>query len=93
MPNEEEIIPEVLDFNEQQLQHYPDESKVSEGGWLGPGIAKRFRTKGSRTSITGFLDLTSCAFSFFLLYAFFYADVDNFRGLFPEDSESIHILE
>ena len=42
--------------------------------------------------ITGFLYLMSCAFSFFLLYAFFYADVDNFQGLFAEDSELIHTL-
>ena len=82
----------MLDFDEQQLQHYPDESKVPKGGWLSPEIAKRFRTKGSRMLITGFLYLMSCAFSFFLLYAFFYADVDNFRGLFSEDSESIHTL-
>ena len=57
-----------------------------------PGMAKRFRTKGSRMLITGFLYLMSCAFSFFLFYAFFYADVDNIRGLFPEDSELIHTL-
>ena len=63
MPNVGEIIPEVLDFDEQQLQHYPDESKVPKGGWLGPGIAKRFRTKRSRMLITGFLYLMSCAFS------------------------------
>jgi hypothetical protein len=42
--------------------------------------------------ITAFLYFMSCAFSFFLLYAFFIADVDNLRGLFPEDSETIHTL-
>ena len=42
--------------------------------------------------ITAFLYLMSCAFSFFLLYAFFLADVDNFRGLFVDDEEKLHSL-
>ena len=62
------------------------------GGWLGPELAKRFRTKGARMLITAFLYLMSCAFSAFLMYAFFIADVDNFRGLFVESPEMIHSL-
>merc|ERR1719261_256928 len=34
----------------------------------------------------------SCAFSFFLLYAFFVADVDNLRGVVEEGDETVHTL-
>jgi len=55
-------------------------------GWLGPNLANRFRTRCARMLITAFFYFMSCAFSFFLLYAFFIADVDNLRGLFEDDS-------
>lgn len=53
-------------------------------GWLGKNIANRFRTRLARMLITAFIYLMGCAFSFFLLYAFFLAEVDNLRGLFDD---------
>jgi len=62
-------------------------------GWLGKTMANRFRIKFVRMLITAFLYLMGCAFSFFLLYAFFIADVDNFRGLFEgADADKVHVL-
>jgi len=46
----------------------------------------------NRFLITAFFYLMGCAFSFFLLYSFFMADVDNFRGLFNDSPETIHAL-
>jgi len=68
-----------------------DTSKPKHG-WLGASLANRFKRKGPRMLITAFLYIMSCAFSFFLLYSFFIADVDNLRGLFQGNESQVHVL-
>jgi len=66
MPNEEEILPEVLDFYEEQLQHYPGESKVLIV-WNSPKNHPEFEAlmadKASTTAWKGRLVVRRCMYS------------------------------
>ena len=66
MPNEEEILPEVLGFYEQQLQHYPGESKVLimwNSPKTHPEFEKLLAEKASSTAWSGRLVVRRCMHS------------------------------
>jgi len=86
---------ELTQICQPRLPPFPPKSADTSKprhGWLGKNLANRFRTRLARMLITAFIYLMGCAFSFFLLYAFFIADVDNLRGLWEDDSENYQIL-
>jgi len=85
------LYTELTKWEKPRVPPFPmkkNDTQRPKYGWLGQSVARacQFRnypclTKYVRILVTLFLYLSSCATGFFMIYAFFFSEVDNLRHL------------